>query len=117
MSMFSAAIFLETVANLQRNVHQNSKNKGFWSEGENSSVPVKLALIHSEVSEALEAYRVGNPASQKIPDHSQIGEEMADVLIRCLDLCEYLGIDLARAVLDKANYNENRPYKHAGKKI
>lgn len=116
MSMFTHAMFLETLENVQRAVHQNSRDKGFWDGAENSSVPTKLALIHSEVSEALEAYRIGNPDSKKIA-HSMIGEEMADVVIRVMDLCEHLKIDLGRAILDKANYNAERPFKHGGKSI
>lgn len=145
MSMFHTAMFLETMESLQKAVHQNSKDKGFWGPipkcedphchyekghygphsstrevTELESVPVKIALIHSEVSEMLEAYRVGNPPSGKINDirgaeaipFSLMAEEMADVIIRVMDLAEWMRIDLGRAVLAKAEYNSSRPHKH-----
>lgn len=119
MSMFSTAMFLETMENLQRNLHQNSKAHGFWDATDNPdnvSIPTKLCLIHSEISEALEAYRKGDPPSEKCPGHSHLAEELADAFIRILDLCEHLKIDLARAVLYKAHYNESRSHRHGGKK-
>ena len=127
MSMFSTAMFLETMENLQKNLHQNSVDHGFWEEVDNTSVPTKLCLIHSEVSEALESYRKGNPPCEKTYpsslnsepvklDISSIAEEMADVVIRVMDLCEHLHIDLGRAILAKADYNRNRPFQHGGKK-
>lgn len=119
MSMSSTAHFLDTFANVQRNVHESSKEHGFWDPAngpDNVSVPTKLCLIHSEVSEALEAYRKGNPPSEKCPEHSQIAEELADLFIRGMDLAEHLRIDLGRAILAKAEYNRGRPHLHGGKK-
>ncbi len=72
-------------------------------------VPSKLALIHSEVSEALEGYRNH--------DMKNFGEEMADVVIRVFDLCQYLGIDIVSAVEAKHMVNLGRPYKHGGKLV
>lgn len=128
MSMFLTAMFLETMADVQRNMHEISRNHGFWdgeANPDNVSVPTKLCLIHSEVSEALEAHRHGNPPCEKlypgfndVPvqlNMSCIAEELADATIRIMDLCEHLKIDLGRAVLDKANYNKSRPYRHGNK--
>ncbi len=72
-------------------------------------VPAILALIHSEVSEALEAFRKN--------DSVNFAEELADVLIRVLDCCPGLGIDVDAAVQAKLEKNRTRGYRHGGKRI
>jgi NTP pyrophosphatase (non-canonical NTP hydrolase) len=66
-----------------------------------------LALIHSEVSEALEADRKG--------DQENFEEELADVCIRIFDLCGSRGIDLEKAIFEKMERNRGRSHKHGGK--
>jgi NTP pyrophosphatase (non-canonical NTP hydrolase) len=46
-----------------------------------------------------------------------IPTEMADVVIRIMDMAGYYGIDLEQAIIDKIKYNKTRPYKHGGKVI
>lgn len=70
-------------------------------------VGTMLALIHSEVSEALEADRVG--------DAVNFAEELADVCIRIFDMCGLLEIDLDKAIRHKMEKNKARSYKHGGK--
>lgn len=77
----------------------------------------RLCLIHSEVSEALEAVRHGNPVSEHCPEISGLEEELADVVIRVLDLAGESGMDIDRAVRLKMDFNRNRPYRHGGKKL
>jgi NTP pyrophosphatase (non-canonical NTP hydrolase) len=72
-------------------------------------VPAFLALIHSEISEALEVFRVD--------DLPNFGEEMADVLIRVFDCLSGLGIDIDQAVRQKLEFNKTRGYRHGGKRI
>lgn len=64
----------------------------------------KLALIHSEVSEALEADRKG--------DYDNFCEELADVCIRVFDLAGSMGIDLQEAINAKMDRNKERSFKH-----
>jgi NTP pyrophosphatase (non-canonical NTP hydrolase) len=85
--------------------HKNAVEKGFYEvERETGTV---LALIHSEVSEALEADRKG--------DQENFEEELADVCIRIFDLCGSRGIDLENAIKKKMERNKGRSYKHGGK--
>ena len=105
--------------------HALSVEKGWWSDpktGEpveaKARIPEAIALIHSELSEALEEYRydrldvfvtaVGKPEGLPV--------ELADTVIRIFDLCGALGIDLEEAMRMKHEYNKTRPYRHGGKK-
>lgn len=95
---------------LQKEIHDNAQAKGFWNEPVNISE--KLALIHSEVSEVLEAYRRNNPFDDKLPKYRLATVELADVIIRCMDLAGGMGMDLAGAIAAKHQYNLTRPHKH-----
>lgn len=74
-----------------------------------------IALMHSELSEALEALRKDDPDSEKIPPFSQVAEELADVIIRILDYSVQQDLDVPGAVLAKMEYNTQRFYRHGGK--
>lgn len=86
----------------------NVTRKSDWYD-DPYKVPAILALIHSEVSEALEAFRAG--------DLENFGEELADVLIRVLDCAPGLGIDLDEEVRIKLAKNRERGYRHGGKRV
>lgn len=127
--------FLESMERLVKLCHLNSRTKGFWTGLANENVPTKLALIHSEVSEMLEAFRKGNPPIDKPCDIVDLNssdatttrittrritgmeEEAADILIRLCDLCGYLDIDLGRVTLSKMAFNATREYRHGGRKV
>ena len=98
---------------LQEKIHANAIRHGFWSEDQ-PSIPEKLALIHSEVSEALEEYRNQNmevyAGENGKPEGFPI--ELADVVIRCLDLAEWLGIEMETVINFKMAFNKQRGYLH-----
>lgn len=94
---------------MMRKVHELAKEKGFWSS---TNFGEKCALIHSEVSETVEAKRQGNPTSKKIPPFSHCEEELADTVIRIMDLAYANDFDLAGAIIAKNDYNKNREHKH-----
>lgn len=106
---------------IQNDVHQLAVRNGWWEDADMRIVPEKLALIHAEVSEALEEYRDGNmEVYYQLPDDTSskpegFGVELADAVIRIMDLCGFLGIDLDRMVELKHEYNKKRPYRHGGK--
>lgn len=90
---------------LCKEAFETAASKG-WHDQEKETGTL-LALIHAEVSEALEADRKG--------DKENFVEELADVCIRIFDLCGSRGIDLETAILAKMEYNKTRTYKHGGK--
>lgn len=83
------------------------EHQGFWpKDGAPTTVKKaeKIALIHSEVSECLEAIRKGDSFNE--------AEELADAVIRILDYCGYYGIDLGAAIEAKMLQNYQRPFRH-----
>ena len=98
---------------LQADIHQTAIDKGWWDKPRTDNDTI--ILFHSEISEAVEALRNGDPASEKIPEFSQLEEELADTVIRIMDYAEHRGIDLWSAILAKAEYNKGRSYRHGGK--
>lgn len=100
---------------LGERVHANARAKGFYDHATieadpdvavaNPSIAAeKLALIHSEVSETLEALRDN--------DREHEAEELADVLIRVVDYAAFRNLDLDAAVAAKIAVNAERPRLH-----
>lgn len=92
-----------------KEAHQIAADHGFC-DGEPEPV-IAIALMHSELSEALEAVRC-NLTSDHIPQFTGIEEEFADVVIRIMQFSDWAGLRLSDAILAKMEYNRGRPYKH-----
>lgn len=107
-------IFADHFREFQSRCHKTAVEHGWWDEP-NPNAGEKIALMHTELSEALEWIRNGNGASDHIPAFSGLEEELADCIIRIVDFAGHLNLDLPGALLAKAEYNAGRPYKHGGK--
>jgi NTP pyrophosphatase (non-canonical NTP hydrolase) len=95
-------------------LHATAVEKGFWRGDIGVDfILSKLALVHSEVSEVLEAVR-------KEKGDQQVVEEMADIIIRLLDLYSGMkengwlqdGVSLDQVLDQKARFNTSRPRMH-----
>lgn len=67
----------------------------------------KIALIHSEVSEALEGFRK-DKADEHLPHRKSVEVELADAVIRIADLAGAMQLDLGGAIAEKMAYNASR---------
>lgn len=117
---------------LAKEVHENAVAHGWWEKP--PTLPEALCLIHAELSEALEEYREGNPliygtcalaaedckfsgVCDRVGRHGEgegidgpckpegIAVELADVILRTLDLMAALGVDVDAVVMAKHKYN------------
>lgn len=124
-----------SVKEWQEYIHSWAKGKG-WYDNHGSAgafngrnLGEMLMLCVTELSEAMEEYRGCNPDLAEAyedrrpeaghPDYLKPGGfsvELADCVIRILDLCEYCNIDLEAMIELKMQFNEGRPYRHGGKR-
>lgn len=102
--------FVEAWDQVAELVEHNALNKGFWGKSDN--IGEKIALIHSELSEALEAIRKNNPIDDKCPEFTSFSVELADAVIRIMDLSYHYGYDISNAIVAKIRYNTTRPPMH-----
>lgn len=119
---------------LAADIHKNAVEHGWW-EQERSFGEI-VALCHSELSEALEEYRNEKPLAYGCCGYCEhddtcdyehkdksgckpegIAVEMIDCIIRILDWCGKMGVDVDGLLRIKHEYNRTRPYRHGGKAI
>jgi len=105
--------------------HEHNKNmlkKGFWDDMKyvetdtdfnqelyNNAIATRLALIMSEVGEAVEAMRKDKYG---LREKDTFEDELADTLLRLMDLIGFMGIDIETQLAWKSELNASRPYKH-----
>lgn len=111
-----------SINQLVEDVHKNAVTHGWWEQ--EREFGTLLMLIVTEVSEALEEFRMGHGINETWYSTDKQGNkkmegvpsELADVIIRIFDLCCRYGIDIEAAIKEKMIYNSTRPFKHGGKR-
>ena len=124
---------------IQSAVHNLAKEKG-WHDVD-SSLTERIMLVVTELAEAVESIRrneppvwqkgktkdplAGEQALIRLMPISQewdsnvkpegVLTELADAVIRIMDICEAQGWDLEQAIKLKHTYNKSRSYRHGGK--
>jgi hypothetical protein len=128
--------FLKYFNLVANKINQTAVEHGWWEKDRNNGEmialmhselsealepllePLSIVLMHRDLSKVLESLRESTvKKSEKIPDFSQVEEEFADVIIRIMDTAKVRGYDIPGAILAKMKYNDTRPYKHGGKKF
>lgn len=94
---------IDTLNIIQAACHQESKSAG-WPVTEAGT---RIALIHSEVSEALEGVRKGL-MDEHLPHRKMVEVELADAIIRIFDFCGQEGLEIGGAIAEKMEYNRHR---------
>ena len=123
---------------MDKEVYQANKAKGFWKYREETPQLIRnffpeeiaeefaiavekaynaqaIALMHSELSEALEADRK-DLMDDKLTHRKGLEVELADAVIRIMDFSQGKNLDVDGAIAEKLNYNKTRPYLHGENK-
>ena len=117
---------------MQEMIHSTAQEKGWWEnfdhlrdivpDDEKDHVDLlyktsRTMLMVTELSEGVEALRHGDPPDDKVPTYSGFTVELADTIIRILDLAEKFKLPVVESMLDKMEVNTGRSHCHGGKRI
>ena len=104
-----------SLEDMTRGIHDTAVEKGFWPDKvDDIFITKQLMMIVSEAVEVMEAIR-------KDKGKQEVAEEMADIIIRTLDLYAglknngYVDADLQSTINKKTSFNKTRPERNGVK--
>ena len=111
---------VKTIGDWVHEIHKNAVQHGWYDSKGAKNFGELLMLVVTEVAEVMEEHRNGRLMKETYVNKNGkmcgIPSELADIVIRVMDICGYYNIDLEQAIAEKHEYNKSRPYKHGGKK-
>lgn len=105
---------------LAKRIHSDAKSMGWYDKGKTKTDVESLMMVVTELAEAVEELRNGHEpvyTYAESPKPEGWGVEIADAIIRLIDLAEYKGLDLESIIDQKLKYNLTRGYRHGGKLV
>ena len=106
------------ISEMAQDAYRIARHHGFWL-GNQDNLYAKIALAHTELSEAVECLRDQHHGVDEVWYREEDGKpegfvmELADAVIRIGDMAERAGVDLERGINEKMAFNRGRPFKHA----
>lgn len=111
MNTVDHMVYAAMLNDMSHHIHHVNVKAGWWNDSkpeiDKYIIGTKLALVHSEVSEATEGFRKGI-MDDHLPTRPMVEVELADAFIRIFDLAGKLNLDLGGAVIEKLAYNMKR---------
>ena len=94
---------------LSRRVHRIADDHGFWSSRDIGKALFKIVMEVAEIGQALED---DCPQDKHLPEFNSLTIEVADTIIRLLDLAGFYRMPIGPALIAKMKFNETRPHRH-----
>jgi hypothetical protein len=108
---------LKAYARVARRQYDINASKGFWDDPSVAHPAIQMAKLHSEISEALECLRFGNPPDKNIKYYGGVDVQLSDALGILMGMEIGHGFKISEALLHKQRFNTTREPMHGGKEF